>query len=88
MVRKYFLHRGVHLKILISWQAQVSEMKCRFRGAGEQHTRSKGEQLVLACLLASLFGFFSAKQTNGKAKAKREKITAAKEKERKKEIQK
>ena len=26
--------RGVHLKILISWQARVSEMKCRFRGAG------------------------------------------------------
>ena len=23
-----------HLKILISWQARVSEMKCRFRGAG------------------------------------------------------
>ena len=38
-------------------------MKCRFRGAGgvgggaqrppQQHTRSKGEQLVLACLLVS-----------------------------------
>ena len=26
--------RGVHFKILISWQARVSEMKCRFRGAG------------------------------------------------------
>ena len=63
----------------ISWQARVSEIKCRFRGAGQQHTRSsKGEQLVLACLLASLFGFFFAKETNGKAKTKRERRTAAK----------
>ena len=59
----------------------MSEIKCRFRGAGlggaqrspQQHTRSKGEQLVLACLLAFLFGFFSAKQTNGKSKNKKRK---------------
>ena len=55
----------------------------------QHHTRSKGEQLVLACLLdcflASLFGFVSAKRTKGKAKAKRERRTAARKKERKKE---
>ena len=42
--------RGVHLKILISWQARVSEMKCRFVAQGgwggsappKQHIRSKG----------------------------------------------
>ena len=39
----------------------------------QQHTRSKGEQLVLAFLLAFLFGFFSAKQTNGKSKSKKRK---------------
>ena len=43
-----FLPQGVHTKMLISWQARVLEMKCRFRGAGgvggvrsppQQHTR-------------------------------------------------
>ena len=29
-----FLPQGVHTKMLISWQARVLEMKCRFRGAG------------------------------------------------------
>ena len=68
----------------------MSEMKCKFSGAGglggaqrpphQQHTRSKGEQLALACLLASLFGFVSATQTTGKANAKRERRTAAKKK--------
>ena len=29
-----FLPQGVHTKTLISWQARVLEMKCRFRGAG------------------------------------------------------
>ena len=28
------LPQGVHTKMLISWQARVLEMKCRFRGAG------------------------------------------------------
>ena len=61
------------------------EVEISWRGGGwgggsappQQRTKSKGEQLALACL----FGFFSAKQTNGKAKAKRERRTAANENE-------
>ena len=59
--------RGVHLKILISWQARVSEMKCRFRGAGGvlPPPSSTPDPKV-------------RKQTDGKAKAKSERRIAAK----------
>ena len=60
------------------------EVQISWRGGG-WGGRSAPPSSTLACLLASVFGFFSAKQTYGKAKAKRERRTAAKEKERKTE---
>ena len=65
----------------------MSGMKCRFRGAGglgeaqrppQQHTRSKGEQLVLACLLPCLLASFLVwlrlcKANKRKSKSKKEK---------------
>ena len=62
--------RGVHLKILISWQARVSEMKCRFRGAGGLGGG--------AAPPSSTPDSKVRKQTDGKAKTKRERRTAAK----------
>ena len=85
------VHRGVHLKILISWQARVSGMTCRFHGAGgvgggrsATPSSTPDPKVSSSCLLACLFGFVSAKQTKGKAKAKKIKENSC-EKERKKE---
>ena len=53
MVREIW-HRGVHLKILISWQARVSGMKCRFRGAGGVGgCAAPARACLLACRRAS-----------------------------------
>ena len=74
-------------------------MKCRFRGAGgvgggrsapQQHTRSKGEQLVLACLLALLACFLVwfrlCNENNRKSKYKKRKENSCQKKKKERKI--